>query len=295
MILSFIGIFSLIIYWQIAPLMTDNYSDNKYLIQYSGFQYDLINPKKKYLLDDDLQEISGLSFFAKDLLGCIQDEDGKIFLYNKKSEQIEKVIKFGKDGDYEGIEIVGDTVYILKSNGNVYCFYLKNGDAEDLKKIETHLTSSNDTEGLCYEESKNRLLIVCKSKNDSKKFETDDHAIYQITLNDLDFKKDPAYTFSKEYLKSKIKESGLESKKHLPFKPSGIAIHPISKNIYIISSVSKLLVILNKQGKIESVAPLKRKVFTQPEGICFDKKGNLFISSEGRGGSGYILEYDLRK
>ena len=81
----------------------------------------------------------------------------------------------------------------------------------------------------------------------------------------------------------------------MPFMPSGIAIHPDTKDVFLISSVGKLLVVLNKNGKIIDMAPLKRSLFRQPEGITFDKEGNMFISSEGRGKKGYILKFTNQK
>ena len=75
------------------------------------------------------------------------------------------------------------------------------------------------------------------------------------------------------------------------FQPSGIAIHPIDGEIYIISSVGKLLIILDRRGKVLEVKALDPKIFRQPEGICFSPAGDMFISSEGQGGKGYILKF----
>ena len=77
------------------------------------------------------------------------------------------------------------------------------------------------------------------------------------------------------------------------FKPSGIAIHPIDGEVYIISSVGKLLIILNRSGKVQNVIELDPKIFRQPEGICFSPKGDMFISNEGQGGKGYILKFKI--
>jgi DNA-binding beta-propeller fold protein YncE len=70
-----------------------------------------------------------------------------------------------------------------------------------------------------------------------------------------------------------------------------LAIHPFTRDIYVIASVGKLLVVLNPEGKIKHVIKLPVSVFKQPEGIAFDSAGNLFITNEGRNGKGNILKF----
>ena len=61
----------------------------------------------------------------------------------------------------------------------------------------------------------------------------------------------------------------------------------------MISSVGKLLIVLNRKGKVLDVKELDPKMFRQPEGICFSPTGDMFISNEGQGGKGYILKFQL--
>jgi DNA-binding beta-propeller fold protein YncE len=79
------------------------------------------------------------------------------------------------------------------------------------------------------------------------------------------------------------------------FAPSGIAIHPATKDIYVISSAGKQLLILSAAGKIKSSHKLNSKHFTQPEGISFSANGDLYISNEGKGGNGNILLFRYKK
>ena len=76
-------------------------------------------------------------------------------------------------------------------------------------------------------------------------------------------------------------------KDYIPFHPSGLAIHPKSGNIYILSSKGKTMMILSPEGKIIALEKLNKKIHTQPEGIVFDQDGTLYISNEGKkGGKG---------
>jgi secreted PhoX family phosphatase len=49
----------------------------------------------------------------------------------------------------------------------------------------------------------------------------------------------------------------------------------------MISAVNKLLVVADSNWKITQACQLNGNVFNQPEGIAFDRQGNLYISNEG--------------
>ncbi|HRO71502.1 MAG TPA: SdiA-regulated domain-containing protein, partial [Chitinophagaceae bacterium] len=65
------------------------------------------------------------------------------------------------------------------------------------------------------------------------------------------------------------------------FRPSGLARNPITSEWFVISSVNKLLVVADSTWNIKQACKLNGNVFNQPEGIAFDKAGNLYISNEG--------------
>jgi uncharacterized protein YjiK len=88
-----------------------------------------------------------------------------------------------------------------------------------------------------------------------------------------------------------LANNDLNKKMHTPFKPSGLAVHPETGHIFVIATVGKLLVILDARGSIIDMIPLDPDIFLQPEGIAFSPSGDLYISSEGRGGKGYILKF----
>jgi len=80
------------------------------------------------------------------------------------------------------------------------------------------------------------------------------------------------------------------------FSPSGIAIHPTTYQIYILSSQGKTLSIFDSSKKLVAIIFLNKKEHLQPEGICFSPDGDLFISNEGKGISGAkLMHYNLSK
>lgn len=269
-----------------------NYENHQYELVIDDKKYDLRAPKERWDLPEELNEISGLSFYRNGQLACIQDENGTLYIYSLNKNEIIRKEVFGDDGDYEGVELVDEDAYVLQSNGKVYHFTLERSGISDVNKIKTHLSKKNDAEGLGLLHSHNDLLIACKGDPDSEKYEVKKgRSVFRIDLEDHDFKKKPRFHIEGKKYNEMLEKKGLSKKKHKPFKPSGIAVHPKNGYVFIIGSVGKMMVILKPDGQIENLIPLDRKVLSQPEGICFAPNGDLYISSEGRGKKGYILKF----
>ncbi len=278
--------------------------DNRWLdeanakAQAKRLKYDLQTPNRKMKLHNDLEEISGLSYAGNNKLLCVQDELGRVYYFNLKSEKIEESTKFAKSGDYEGVEIVADRIYVNRNDGKLYSFPRKLADPEkdDVEKIDTPLSEKNDIEGLAYLPSSNKLLLACKGSASVGNNSVKGKAIYSFDLTKNKFDKKPIFTIRKSDINAFISKhkKRFQLTKSPDFKPSGIAVHPHSKQIYVLASVGKALIILSSKGKIKDVAFLSEKIFKQPEGICFDPAGNLYIASEGVGGRGYILAFNYQ-
>ena len=254
--------------------------------------YDLAHPARRWDMPRKLVEISGITYYKKNQLACIQDEDGDIFVFHLNKDEVVVKEQFGKKGDYEGVEIVRDTCYVLKSNGNIYYFSIGKEGIGDVHKIKTGLSSDNDTEGLGYDPVENKLLIACKDKPGTKKTKIkNSRTVYALDLSKKKFDEKPLFTVKAKTYNEWLEKKGLDKKKHKPFKPSAVAVHPATRQIFLIGSVGKMMVILNHEGTIDDLIPLNPSVFLQPEGICFSPEGDLYISSEGRDGKGYILKF----
>ena len=124
-------------------------------------KYNLEEPDQTFDLPEILEEISGLGFDKKyEKLYAVQDENGIVFVIDKTTGEVEKEIKFHKDGDYEGIEVVGDVVYVVKSTGTIYEVKNLGEDDQEMEKYNLFLSRENDVEGFCFDkETTNQLLI----------------------------------------------------------------------------------------------------------------------------------------
>lgn len=259
------------------------------------FPYDLLKPSKTIILDPKLTEISGLKHISGNNFVCIQDEKAHLYFLDFDKNEIYRKVKFGEPGDFEDLAIVDNNVWAIKSNGNL--FRIKNYKDEDFKTkvFHTKLKKKNDCEGLTFDPHHNRLLIACKGHPfyEDKKSKNN-KAIYAFDLENNKLQKEPVFLLDLEEIKNNRSYNTLtswglelmalldENKGDLSFQPSGIAIHPHTKNIYLIASVGDLLMVLNPTGEILALVDLNDRLFNQPEGICFDEKGNLYISNEAK-------------
>ncbi|UXP33453.1 SdiA-regulated domain-containing protein [Reichenbachiella agarivorans] len=257
--------------------------------------YDFKNPTSKYYLPYVLEEVSGLSYLDDGILVCVQDEDGKVFFYDHKERKLIREVRFADGGDYEGIQVVGDSIYVAESNGDLYKF-LANDEGKKSIKMNTDLKKKNDVEGLAYDSKTGKLIIACKESGDLKDRDVKGRAFYSFDLNKREIDPRPTFTITssdiKKYLESQVDFEYDENR--LNFMPSGIALHPTQDIFYIIASTGKLLLMVNRQYQIVGSVPLDPRLFGQPEGICFAPNGDLFISNEGQGDRGYILKFKMK-
>ncbi|MEM8523022.1 MAG: SdiA-regulated domain-containing protein [Bacteroidota bacterium] len=260
----------------------------------SNFPYDLSSPTLEVKLDKDLTETSALSL-SKDstLLLTLNDEEGNIFYIRKEDGEIVEKVDFGKKGDYEGIELVNGLIYIIESKGDIHEIGVEDDEKVSDNQYKTFLKPEDDIEGLGYDTDNNQLLLACKSCR--KRFD-DQRVIFGFDLNKKELKEEPVRRIYKDSLQRFITEQAnvnfmIRKALAKSFAPSAIAIHPTTKDWYILSSVGKLLVVLDAEGSIQHVEKFSAKLMKQPEGLCFDHDGTLYLTSEGDGGRARLLKF----
>lgn len=272
------------------------------------FPYDLSNPDEKYFLPSVLEEISGNALLNDEIMICIQDEEGDLFFYDMNEQRLIKRVGFGKDADYEDLCLVNDVVYVLRSNGTLY--RIKNFEDRDeikVKEIKTRFTKKNNCEGLCYDPVKNQILIALKGDPEADESQNYDgfKAVYSYDIEKEKVSKNPLYLIKLQMIKDLENASLYEKISHhiadsfeesgdIRFQPSAIAIHPISDEIYVLASVGKAIVVMNRNGELISIQKLDKWKFVQPEGITFASDGTLYIANEGDGGSGTIMKFSMK-
>jgi len=298
----------LVFLWQNASYAQDSREEILYSVDGYTFPYDINKPDESWELSKKLEEVSGLGYIDKYRLACVQDEKGNIYVFNTKSGEVEIKIDFAEDGDYEGIEVVGDDAWVMKSNGEIYLVEHFMDDSNRITHIyETPLTKRNDPEGLGYDPLNETLLIPCKgypfiNNKEGKSAK----AIYTFDIEAESLVQDPQYIIELDTIKehkgyNTMTRVGLillstmdEAKGDITFQPSGIAVHPVTNDIYILGAVGNLLLIIDHQANVKALVELKSKRFEQPEGICFSPYGDLYIANEGKDKKAVIFRFRIR-
>ncbi len=275
-----------------------NHHDQRY-----QFPYDLTEPGYELTMPKKLMEISGLGidYTNENCLLAIQDEDGVIFYINKNTGKVDRELSFWKDGDYEGVEMVESEIFVVKSTGTIYQVSNPGKASQSVEKFKFFLSSENDIEGLGYDKYNHRLLLACKAKAGEGPEYKYKKGIYAFNLATKTMSEKPVFLLSSDaihdYLGTAPQIRKLEKvieffNSNFAFSPSGLAVHPKTGNIYISSSVGKMIIVLNPEGVVIHIEKLSKKVHAQPEGICFDSDGTLYIANEGKSKDGMIYQFE---
>lgn len=262
-----------------------------------------VNVEQVWQMPKELNEISANVLLSGTRMACIQDNAGVIFIYDMQSKTIESTIPFSTTGDYEGLAVVGDTYYVLRSDGMLYEIETRGkNEKPHVATYQLPLSASNDTEPMCYDRTHNRLLVGTKEGDLSGK---GTNGVYSFDLGTKKMSTDELFTISgagseanDEHKKKSDnkKDAGKkkDNKTSPDIRPSEIAIHPKTGEVYILDGPKSELLIADPTGHVKSVTQLDRKTFPQPEGMCFSSTGELYISSEGgKNGSGVIARVTL--
>ncbi len=257
--------------------------------------YDLARPTLHAKLPRILDEISGLAILDSARVAAVQDEDGVVFVLDARSGELLSQHSFGSSGDYEGVEAVAGTVFVLRSDGKL--FELRRWQGEKVQEVVRHdtpLTSRYDTEGLALSPDSSHLLLACKEY--PGKGHKGNRAIYRFSLESRSLLPEPALLIDARKAEGQIPEGAVSRavKRMLDisrFKPSGLALHPVSRHVYVISSVARSLTVFDEKGDLLGIARLDKKLLPQPEGIAFAPGGDLLVASEGDGGRAHLARF----
>ena len=233
--------------------------------------YDLANPKV-ITLSPDLDEISGITYYAKDTsVFAIIDEAGILFKIPLKNPDAVRQWEFDKKKDFEDIVLVDSTFYVLVSNGNIETIRFDNNkiytESSDFSANSKDIT---EFESLYLEKDSGKMIIVCKSCDSDPKTT---FSSFAYNYKDSTKPYEPHIRFDMSPM-----AQSMNIDKRL--KASAAAINPVTDDIYIISSVLKLLVITDRKGTFKNAIKLDPGIYKQPEGMAFTPEGDLIISNE---------------
>jgi uncharacterized protein YjiK len=233
--------------------------------------YDLSHPQQ-IKLPLELDEISGLAYYAKDTsVFAINDERGWLYKIGLGASRSITRWKFSPGADFEDIVMLDSTFYILQSNGTIFRVEADaNGIRQPPTEIPFQYNQENEFESLYWDDTKKKLILVCKDCEADKK----------RSLTTFSF--DPATgQFSDASFSIKVNSiAEAAGKTKIRFKPSAATINPADSLLYIVSAINKMIVVTDRNGTFKKAYHLRPSLFKQPEGIAFAPNGTMIISNE---------------
>jgi len=256
-----------------------------------GQAYDLSMPDLRWPLPVSLKEISGLCFADQDSwLLAIQDEKGIVFGIDPETGQIKKTWPLAGKGDFEGIEVADSVLFVLRSDGVLFQSLWLNGPNEEVTPIPILSRKGVDLEGLGWDPVLKKLLIAVKddpllTNNSIKGWLYYDPGTGILDSKVVGIDKEQFIAVARKQLNKSGKKRMMawlkKTPDQFPLGPSAIAVHPETREVYMLSHRGKVLLVFNNGGFCTHIFALDPTMFPQPEGIAFNQKGDLFIASEG--------------
>ncbi|MCZ6775157.1 MAG: hypothetical protein O7D34_01730 [Ignavibacteria bacterium] len=253
-------------------------------------RYDVSDKKPlSFKLPGRISEASGLAMSEDGKLFCHDDERGVVYQLDYRTGKIVKQFSVGAftiSGDFEGIAVKEDTMFLVASNGDIVQFReAKNDEHVSYQVLKTRLTAGYDVEGLEYDAETDCLLLACKGY--AGKGLSDYKAVYSFSLKTRTMLEKPRFLISLKELKK-----GSKKKK---FNPSGIARHPTSGTFFIVAAEGRSVIEIDSEGNLLAQEEIPKKTNRQPEGITFAPDLTMIICNDGQGGRGTLTMYPLKK
>ncbi len=243
-------------------------------IRYTPRGYNITKPQTMNL-GTRLDEISGICWVSDSIILANNDESGRIFAINimEPGNLDYTNVKFGEKDDYEDIVKVDSAIYLLVATGKI----VRVMNYQDETNIQAETVAElpgieNEFESLYYDKDINSLVMVCK---DCHREKNKIRSAYRYDLSSNKLIDSPYYQIQMDQIRKITDDAEAD------FRPSAASINPMDNKVYIVSSIGKLMVVINsKTGKVEQAFGISALLFPQPEGITFSDKGDMFISNE---------------
>ena len=237
----------------------------------------------EWIMPSILREISGLTLTTRGTVLTHDDNMGRVSEIDPKTGILLKsfALAGNQKGDFEAITIAGQDIYLLESSGKLFKFQ----DAPDGKQVpftvyDTKLGKQCEFESLAYEASASHLVMVCKRVLDKEV--RHELRIYYVPL--------PLGDRSAITMMTVPIDEVVGNNKWKNFRPSDIAIDPITQNYVIIASREKAYIVMTPEGDVLRSEALPGD-HRQAEGLAITRDSLMIVSDEANGGPPKISVY----
>jgi uncharacterized protein YjiK len=243
-------------------------------------------PVAQWVLPMELREISGLALLPSGQLLAHGDEQGIVVVIDPRSGLVGSrfQLRGGVHGDFEGITVVGNDIYMMQSNGRIFQFRQGANKAHVPYVVhDTKLGKECEFEGIAYEADSSRFVMACKRV--TKKGIKDRLILYRVALRNGLIGDTSSLSLPLEDV------IGANNWKH--FHPSDITVDPTTGNYVIIAAQEKAIVVMTPAGEIVRATSLPGK-HPQAEGVAITPDNVLIVSDEATTTPAVITLYRWR-
>jgi uncharacterized protein YjiK len=241
-------------------------------------------PLARWVLPQELREISGLALTRDGRLLAQTDEVGKVWEIDYRRGILVKRFALGQGGvkgDFEGIAVADSVMYLLTSKGKLYEFHEGANHADvGYDEHDPKLKEACEFEGLAFDATINSLLLACKRVLDSNA--SDSVVIYRWRLHG---KK------ATRLSRLAVRLADVSGENHWKtFHTSDITIDPFTGDYVLIASRERGLIEITPTGAPVMAHPLPPD-HAQAEGVSITRDSILILSDEGGSELGTITLY----
>ena len=248
--------------------------------------YDLGAPVK-YVLGETLRKISGIAFLRgnPDTLYATEDETGRLYFFHLGGGAHTR--HFGGRGDYKDVTVLDDKEFVVLCGDGSLIGFPVGAAGRTSVRVYQHILPAGQYEGL-FGDKGGRLIAMCKNcgidgqTNGVSAYVLGYDANHSLGIRDH-FRIMPPGD----------KLTGISQR--TKFHPSCLARHPLTGEWYVVSAVNRVLIVFDEHWKARDLYALDATLFKQPEGLAFDRDGNMYISNAGGEGRANVLLFRYKR
>jgi hypothetical protein len=287
--------------------------------------FDFAAPVSVLPLPKSLREISGLIALDGERVACIQDEKGQFFEVRLNDGVLLTKVRFGPDGDYEGLARVPGAWFAVRSDGVLLRMREVDGSLQAAEAFVLALPQ-RDCEALCVDRDGTRLLVAGKAQPEGGAAEQDRRFVYAWDLATAQLVSEPALQLSVEAILAAAVARGLTTptkaskssqgvpvagpsddpevaalatapppRAHLALRITELAVNPSTGDVWILSAQDRVLLAVDRRGALVWLHTFAEALLPQPEALAFLPDGDLLVASEGRDGPAVLVRFAARR
>jgi len=232
-------------------------------------------PVLRWELPGKLDEISGLAVTPDGRLLGHEDQHAIVYELDWRAGRLVKAFALGEPtvrGDFEGIAVAGDRLFLVTSNGRV--FEAREGGDGERVRYHVYDTGVEETcrevEGLEWDARSRVLLLACKRPREGE------GGIRIHRWSPL--RRAPADPAVLRLDGRSLADGDRD------FRPSGLALDPESGHLLVLSSRTRSVAELGPDGALLGHLRLAPGDHPQAEGLALLPDGALAVADEAAGG-----------